>query len=593
MLACCANKDNSVQHTEGLPFLREALLFLALAGLLMPLLQRLHINQVLGFLGAGVIVGPFGLGLWAGEHSWLRYFVFQRPQGIAPLAELGVLFLMFMIGLELSASRLWALRRWVIGGGGAQVVLSSLVIATLAWLFGNRVEAALVLGLVLSLSSTAVVMQLLTERQALGYPMGQAAFSILMLQDLAVVPIFILVGVLGSSGDGAGWLPLLGLTVLKSVAAVALIYLLGRRALEPLLRLFLRQRQPEVFMALTLLITLGIAGLTAAAGLSLALGAFLAGLLLAETQFRHEVEVVIAPFRSLLMGLFFMSVGMQTDLREAAAAPLWLALSVPGLFIVKAGVASMVLRLGGLPWGRAVEGGLLLGQGGEFAFIVVGQAVASRLLAPDVGQFMMLVVACSMFATPLAARLGRRYGDWWQRRHPLAAAAAAPVPQANHVIIVGFGRIGRMLAQILESQGIAYVAIDNDPQLVAQLPGQAGHLHFGDAARGELLHRVSAQHAAAIVLTMDHPASALHAARAIRHDYPQVQLFARARDEAHAQALLRAGASFVVPETLESGLQLSESVLSCLGFPAPAAAQVIQQERQRRIVGMQEKDAVS
>ena len=579
-----------MQHTDALPFLREALLFLALAGVLMPLLQRLHINQVLGFLGAGVLVGPFGLGLWAGEHSWLRYLVFQRPQGIAPLAELGVLFLMFMIGLELSASRLWALRRWVIGGGGAQVLLSALMIGTLAWLFGNRLEAALVLGLVLSLSSTAVVMQLLTERQSLGSPLGQAVFSILMLQDLAVVPIFILLGVL-AGGSGAGWLPLLGLTLAKSVAAVALIYLLGRRALEPLMRLFLRQRQPEVFMALTLLITLGIAGLTAAAGLSLALGAFLAGLLLAETPFRHEVEAVIAPFRSLLMGLFFMSVGMQTDLREVASAPLWLALSVPGLFLVKAGATSLVLRTGGLPWGRAVEGGLLLGQGGEFAFIVVGQAVASRLLAPGIGQFMMLVVACSMFATPLAARLGRRYGDRWQDRHPLPAAPATPAPQANHVIIVGFGRIGRMLAQILESQGVAYIAIDNDPQLLAQLPGQAGRLHFGDAARGELLRRFSAGHASAIVLTMDHPASALHAARAIRRDYPQVPLFARARDEAHAEALLRAGASLVVPETLESGLQLSRSVLSSVGFPDIAAEQVIQQERQRRIGAVQDKRA--
>jgi CPA2 family monovalent cation:H+ antiporter-2 len=582
-----ANKDAPVQHTDPLPFLREVLLFLALAGMLMPLLQRLHINQVLGFLGVGVIVGPYGLGMWAGDYSWLRYLVFQRPQGIAPLAELGVLFLMFMIGLELSASRLWALRRWVIGGGGAQVLLSALVIGLLAWLFGNRLEAALVLGLVLSLSSTAVVMQLRTERQVLGYPLGQAVFSILMLQDLAVVPIFILLGVL-AGGEGAGWLPLLGLTLAKSVAAVALIYLLGRRALEPLLRLFLRQRQPEIFMALTLLITLGIAELTAAAGLSLALGAFLAGLLLAETQFRHEVEVVIAPFRSLLMGLFFMSVGMQTDMREVAGAPVWLALSVAGLFIVKAAVASLVLRTGGLPWGRAVEGGLLLGQGGEFAFIVVGQAVASRLLAPGVGQFMMLVVACSMFATPLAARLGRRYGDRWQQRHPLAAVSAAPPPQANHVVIVGFGRIGRMLAQILKSQGIPYVAIDNDPQLVAQLPDQAGRLHFGDAARGELLHRVCAAHAAAIVLTMDHPASALHAARAIRRDYPQAKLFARARDEAHAAALLRAGASLVVPETLESGLQLSRSVLYSLGFPEPVAAQAIQQERLRHTGAVQD-----
>jgi len=572
-----------LQHTEALPFLREALLFLALAGILMPLLQGLKINQVLGFLAVGVLVGPYGLGLWADQHAWLRYLVFQRPAGIAPLAELGVLFLMFMIGLELSASRLWELRGWVFGAGGAQVILSALVIGLLAWLFGNRLEAALVLGLVLSLSSTAVVMQLLTERQALGYPLGQAAFSILMLQDLAVVPIFILMGVL-TQGDSPGWASMLGLTLAKSLAAVTLIYLLGRRAISFLLPLLLRQRQPEIFMALTLLITLGIAGLTAAAGLSLALGAFLAGLLLAETEFRHEVEVVIAPFRGLLMGLFFMSVGMQTDLREAAGAPLWLALSIPGLFIIKAAVTAIVLRVGGFTWGRALEGGLLLGQGGEFAFIVVGQAVASRLLAPEIGQFMMLVVACSMFATPLAARLGRNFGDWWQRRQPPAAATAdTPSQQQGHVVIVGFGRIGRMLAQILEGQGVAYVAIDNNPQLVTQLREHAGRLHYGDAARGELLRKVHAQRAAAIVLTMDHPASVLHAAKAIRRDYPQARLFARARDEQHALALMRAGATLVVPETLESGLQLSEFVLQSLGFPEPAAAQVIQIEREKRI----------
>ena len=571
-------------HNDALPFLREALLFLALAGILMPLLQRLKINQVLGFLAVGALVGPYGLGLWAQQHAWLSYLVFQRPEGIAPLAELGVLFLMFMIGLELSASRLWAMRRWVFGAGGAQVLLSALVIGLLAWLFGNRMEAALVLGLVLSLSSTAVVMQLLTDRQALGYPLGQAAFAILMLQDLAVVPIFILLGVLTTGGDAAGWLPMVLLAVAKSLGAVILIYLLGRRAIGPLLHMFLRQRQPEIFMALTLLITLGTAALTAAAGLSLALGAFLAGLLLAETEFRHEVEVVIAPFRSLLMGLFFMSVGMQVDLREAASTPLWLALSVPGLFLIKALVAGAVLRLGGFSTGRAMEGGLLLGQGGEFAFIVVGQAVASRLLAPEVGQFMTLVVACSMFATPAMARLGRAFGDWWQARHPLPAADGhAVAPQEGHVVIVGFGRIGRMLAQILDTQGVAYAAIDNNPQLVAQLQEHAGQLHYGDAARGELLRRVHAQHAAAIVLTMDHPASVLHAARAIRRDYPQVQLFARARDEQHAQALLRAGATLVVPETLESGLQLSEFVLHSLGFPASAAAQVIQLEREKRI----------
>jgi CPA2 family monovalent cation:H+ antiporter-2 len=570
-----------MESHQALPFLREALLFLALAGMLMPLLQRLKINQVLGFLAAGVLAGPYGAGLWIAEQPWLARVAFLRPQGIAPLAELGVLFLMFMIGLELSAARLWALRRWVFGAGSAQVLLCAAAIGAIALAFGNTPEASLLLGLALALSSTAVVMQLLSERRALGYPLGQAAFSILMLQDLAVVPIFILIGIL--AGAGGNWLPVAGLALAKSLGAIVSIYLAGRPLIRLLLRMFLRQRQPDVFVALTLLIALGIAALTAAAGLSLALGAFLAGLLLAETEFRHEMETVIAPFRSLLMGLFFMSVGMQTDLRALAGTPLWLPLSVPGLFLVKAAVTGIVLRGGGLSWGRAVEGGLLLGQGGEFAFIVVGQALASRLIEPSVGQFVMLVVAFSMFATPFAARIGRAFGDWWQLRHPEVAAVRDEPPLEGHVVIVGFGRIGRMLAQILDGQGSAYVAIDNDPQLVAALRGQRGRLHYGDAAAHALLKKLHAERAAAIVLTMDHPASALHATRAIRRDYPELPIYARSRDEAHAAALLQAGATLVVPEALEAGLQLSGFVLQGLGLPDAAAARVLQEERARRI----------
>ncbi|MBK4733756.1 cation:proton antiporter domain-containing protein [Noviherbaspirillum pedocola] len=566
---------------ESLPFLREALLFLALAGMLMPLLQRLKINQVLGFLAAGVVVGPYGAGLWIAEHPWLARVAFLRPEGVAPLAELGVLFLMFMIGLELSAARLWALRRWVFGAGSAQVLLCATAIGLCARAFGNPGAASLLLGLVLSLSSTAVVMQLLSERRALGYPLGQAAFSILMLQDLAVVPIFILISVL--SGGQSNWLPLAGAALAKSIGAILVIYLAGRPAVRLLLRTFLRQRQPDVFVALTLLIALGIAALTALAGLSLALGAFLAGLLLAETEFRHEMETVIAPFRSLLMGLFFLSVGMQTDLRALADTPLWLPLSVPGLFAIKAFFTGTILRIGGFSWGRALEGGLLLGQGGEFAFIVVGQAVAAHLMSPALGQFIMLVVAFSMFATPLAWRAGRAFGDWWQLRHPdTALRREEPLPE-GHVVIVGFGRVGRMLAQILDGQGTPYVAIDNDPQLVTSLRGGGGRLHYGDAGAHALLKTLHAESAAAIVLTMDDSASALHTTLAIRRDFASVPIFARARDERHAGALLRAGATQVVPETLESGLQLSGFVLQRLGFPDSAAAQVIDEERERRI----------
>jgi CPA2 family monovalent cation:H+ antiporter-2 len=578
-----------LQEHQALPFLRETLLFLSLAGILIPLLQRLRVNQVLGFLAAGTLVGPFGLGLWAGQVPGLEYFTFMRVEDIVPFAELGILFLMFMIGLELSTERLWALRRWVFGAGTTQIGLCTAAIGALAWAFGNRLDAALVLGLVLSLSSTAVVMQLMNDRRALGSALGQASFSILMLQDLAVVPIFILLGVL-AKGDGGDLFPAVGIALAKSAGAIALIYLLGRRVIRPMFRFLAGKHQPDVFMALTLLSSLGIAGITAAAGLSMALGAFLAGLLLAETEFRHEVEVTIEPFKGLLMGLFFMSVGMQIDVREIARSPILLPLAVIGLFLIKGAVISIVLRAGGFRWGRAVEGGLLLGQGGEFAFIVVGYAISGKLLAPAVGQFMMLVVSLSLFVTPLTAKAGHAFGEWWERRHGENGGGlgeSLPEPVAGHVIIAGFGRVGQLLAHILTDQGIRYIALENDARVVAPHRVKGIPVYFGNAARSELLEKVHADHASAIVLTMDHPASALHAVRAIRRGYPLLPLFARSRDEKHAIALKAAGASVVIPETLETGLQLSALVLQTLGMAESAAGRIVELERDRRIAALQ------
>lgn len=570
---------------QSLPYLRETLMFLALTGILIPLLQRWRVNQVLGFLAVGTIVGPFGLGLLAQDYPWLAWFTFPRREGVVALADLGVLFLMFMIGLELSAERLWALRRWVFGAGTIQVTVSAGIIGGFAYYFGNTLEASAILGFVLSLSSTAVVMQLMTERRTMGTPLGQAGFSILMLQDLAVVPLLILMGVL-ASGASDNLAALIGMTLLKSIGGIVLIYLLGRRVIRPLFHSFAQQRQPDVFMALTLLATLGIAGLTEMAGLSMALGAFLAGLLLAETEFKHEVEVTIEPFKGLLMGLFFMSVGMTIDVREVAASPVWLPASVVGLFLIKTLVISVIFRAGGFNWGRAIEGGALLGQGGEFTFIVVGYAMTANLMPSSIGQFIMLVVSVSLFATPLVAKAGHAFGEWWETRNPNQAGNIDNTvidPVAGRVIIAGFGRVGQLVAQLVSTQGIPYVAFETNARLIAKLHPLGIPVYFGDAARVELLRKVHAEKAAAIVLTMDHPASALHAVKAIRREYPDVPLFARSRDEKHALALKQAGASYVIPETLETGLQLSAFVLQTLGVSEGAAAHMIQIERDRRI----------
>ena len=572
-----------MEEQHALPYLRETLLFLALAGIFIPLLQRLRVNQVLGFLAVGALFGPYGFGLWAGEVTWLTYFSFVRAEQVSGLAELGVMFLMFMIGLELSTERLWALRRWVFGAGVGQVGVSACLIGAVAYYFGLSLEAAIVLGLVLSLSSTAVVMQLLTDQRTLQTPAGQAGFSILMFQDLMVVPLFILIDVF-ASGHSEELAYLLSFAAVKSAGAILLIYLLGRRVIRPLFQFFVKKHQPDVFMALTLLSTLGIAGLTYLAGLSMALGALLAGLLLAETEFRHEVEVTIEPFKGLLMGLFFMSVGMQIDVREIIRSPVWIPLAVLSLFAVKTLVTGVIFRFGGFHWGRAVESGVLLGQGGEFAFIVAAYALGKKLIAPEVAQFVMLVVGLSLFATPALARAARGFGSWWDRRHhhQLADLATGAAPPAGTVIIAGFGRVGQLLAKVLTEQDISYVAVENDARLVTTLHPRGFPVYFGDASRAELLQKLHADRACAVVLTMDHPASVLHAVHSIRRAYPHLPVYARARDEAHAVALVHAGATLVVPEALEAALQLAATVLHTAGLTEARAFDIVQAERDRR-----------
>ena len=570
--------------SHGLPFLRATLLFLTLAGILIPLLQRFRINQVLGFLVVGIVFGPYGMGRWDDVYPWLSMFTFPRGTNVQSLAELGVVFLMFLIGLELSVERLWAMRRWVFLGGTAQVLLSALLIGALAWAFGNQAEVSVVLGLVLALSSTAVVMQLLSQQRAMATRLGQATFAILMLQDFAVVPLLILVDLLGRDGN-TGFASLLGLVALKSLTAVALIFLLGRRLLGPVFRYFTRQRQPEVFVALTLLVALGIAGATAAVGLSLALGAFLAGLLLAETEFRHEVEVTIEPFKGLLMGLFFMAVGMEINLAELARHHVWIAASVLGLVLIKAAVAGGVLRLGGLGWGKSVEGGLLLSQGGEFAFVIVSAAAATKLLHKDVAQFMMLVVSLSLMVSTLVAKLGQRLGQRLDRR---AVGAVPPgedgLPEAlaGHVVIAGFGRVGQLLAQVLDQQGVRYLAVEQDARVVARLRAQGRSVVYGNAARVELLRKLHTSEAAALLVTMDQPAAAMHTVRSARAEYPELPIFVRSRDEGHAQSLYGAGATAVVPETLESALQLTGFALQMVGVADAAISATIEAERKAR-----------
>ena len=573
-----------MDHSASLPFLRETLLFLALVGILIPLLQRFRINQVVGFLVVGVVAGPYGSGSLATHFPVLSFLSFPREQGVRALADLGVIFLMFLIGLELSIQRVWELRRWVFGAGAAQVLLSSFAIGGLAWLFGNTPSVALVLGLVLSLSSTAVVMQLLVESRALATPVGQASFSVLMFQDVAVVPILILVELVGKE-SGSGLFQKLGYQMIASLFVVAVILVLGPTLIRRLFRTFARRRQPEVFTALCLLVVLSIGGATAAAGLSMALGAFLAGLLLAETEYRHEVEITVEPFKGLLMGLFFMSVGMEIDPREVLREPLWLTLSVVGLLALKALIAGSVLKVAGLRRGQAVEAGLLLGQGGEFAFIVIGTAMAAGTLNHAIGQFMFLVVSLSLLVTPVVARLAHRFGRWMDAEsleHQREAQESMLPRATGHVVVIGFGRVGRMLGEVLQEQGVPYMAVEHDGDRAARLREQGFPVYYGNAARTELLRKLKLDEASSLVVTMDSPSAARRVVQAAREQAPHLKIFARSHDEAHARELEAAGATRVVPEMLEAGLLLTSHALGSQGLGAGDIKDIIAAERARR-----------
>lgn len=577
-----------MEEVESIPHLRETLLFLALAGILVPFLQRLRVGSIPGYLAVGMLLGPFGLGRLATPATsfgrLMGWLAFPQLEAVSVLAGVGVVFLMFMIGLDLSARRLWSMRRWVFGAGAAQVVVTAALIFAAAAAFDVEHGAALVVGLALSFSSTAVVMQLLAARHELATPLGQASFAVLLFQDLAVVPVLILVSLLGQPGD-SDVLAVLSLALGRAAVAIVVIFVLGRVVLGPLFRQFTANRQADTFMALTLLASLSIASLTWLAGLSMALGAMLAGLLLAETEYRHQVVVMIDPFRGLLMGVFFLSVGMSIDPLAIVHQPLRLLAAVLGLFAVKTLVTAIVLRAGGLSTRVAIHGGLLLGQGGEFAFVVFGVAATLGLLNAEASRFLLLVVGVSMFIAPVAVALGRAIEARGSPSQPGAGAEHAPVaPQGGgHVVIAGFGRVGQSLARLFDAQAIPYVAVDPDPNVVSSFHAKGWPVYVGDASRGDLLRQLGLAHARAVVLTMDQPVSAVQAVRAIRIDAPDVPIFARARDERHAGALQTAGADAVIPETLESALQLGALALERTGIPEAELRAVLARERAERI----------
>lgn len=564
----------------GLPHLQPILLFLAIAGLVMPLLARARVSQVVAFLVIGALVGPNGLGRIAADHAWLRGLTIADGEGVRVLAELGVVFMLFVIGLELPARQLWSLRRWVLGVGSAQWLGCAALIGAVALAFGHSEETAVVLGLGLAMSSTAVVMQLLAESGQTRSTVGRMSFAVLLLQDIAVVPLLILLGLMAGEGGGGHFLMLMLTALLKAAAAVAFILLVGRLVLTPLFRRVSATTQADSFMALTLFATLGVAALTGAAGLSMALGAFLAGLMLAETEYRHAALLAIEPFKGLLMGLFFVSVGMSLDLLQVAGDAGWLIASVLGLYAIKSATMYGLFRRSGLSRGEATEAALLLGQAGEFGFIVIGVAIAGGVLAGAVGNFMLLVVTLSMFLTPLAARAGRALRQKLDARRDDETASQPGVDVNDGVVIIaGFGRVGQLVARLLDRADVRWMAIERHVAAAAEHHAQGRPVIVGDAGRPSLLHHLGAGRARAIVVTMDDTAAARHVVRSLRAEFPALPLIARARDATHARELMEAGASEVIPEALEAALQMGVHVLDRVGVDADTGERLINAER--------------
>ncbi|MBL8838349.1 MAG: cation:proton antiporter [Alphaproteobacteria bacterium] len=561
--------------------LRELVVFLVIAGIIVPFAHRQRISPVLGYLIVGTIVGPYGLGRLGESLGVFRFAVIDDIDAVKRIGELGVVFLLFMIGLDLSIERLWSLRRLVFGFGGLQVIVSAAAIGLIAAALGAAPRAALVVGTCLALSSTAVVTSLLIEQRRFATPVGRASFAVLLFQDLAVVPILVMLSVLGEP-DGGGIAAGLMRALIEAAAMIVLIVAVGRTILRPAFRMVAGTRLREVFMALTLLASIGAAALTGMVGLSMALGAFLAGLLLAESEYRHQVAVDIEPFKGLLLGAFFLSVGMGIDPRQLAVDWAVTLAAVAGLIGLKAAIAVPLGRAFGLPWPVAVEAGIVLGQGGEFAFVVVGLAAASAILDAGTAQFVLAVVSLSMLVTPALAAAGRGLAARLARpAQPGGADAAAASPALEgHAIIAGFGRVGRMAARVLDAQRADYIALDRDDALVEGCRAAGQPVYFGDASVPTMLERVRAGSAHTLIVTMDDPAAVERTVRAARERWPQLRICARARDFDHAQRLIALGATAVVQEAVELSLQLAGQVLEGLGVPDETVSQLIDQERE-------------
>ncbi len=548
---------------------KDVVLFLATAGVVVPLFRRWRISPILGFLGAGVVLGPYGLGALADTIPWLAAVTIEKPQDVAQLAEFGVVFLLFMIGLELSWERLRLMRRFVFGMGALQVAVCSAAIATVALMLGQPLQAAAAIGAALALSSTAMVMPLLAESKRQHSQAGRATFAVLLFQDLAVAPILITLTIIGSQGDGELFSPKMLLTFAPAAIGIVALVVFGRLLLRPMMKSVARAKSEELFMAASLLIVIGAGLVAALTGLSMALGAFIAGLLLAETEYRHEVEVTIEPFKGLLLGLFFLSIGIGLDLSLLVAKPVLIIGMAVGALLLIGTVVFVLGLMFGLKPRKALEAGLLLAAGGEFAFVILDTAMNSGVVDREVGRTVLVASTLTMFCIPVLAALGAKLGGR-PGANPAAntpVEPAAPPAGETAVVVVGYGRVGRLVGDMMGRHDIPWVAAERDPRLVEAGRRAGASVFYGDASRAEFLRRCGLDTARALVVTMDNPEGNEVVVATAREMRPDLKIVVRARDARHAKRLYELGATDAVPETIEASLQLSEAALVDIGIP--------------------------
>ena len=550
------------------------LILLATAVMVVVLCRILHLPAMLGYLAVGILIGPHAL-------AWI-----PDAPGTQHLAEFGVVFLMFSIGLEFSLTRLMAMKRTVFGLGGAQVIVTMLLVMAVAALLGLDWRAGLALGGVLAMSSTAIVSKMLVERAELNLPYGQQMMGVLLFQDIAVVPLLIIIPALASNPDDLA--ATLAYATFKASVVLLVLLVFGQRVMRPWFHIVARQKSPELFMLNVLLITLGLAYFTELAGLSLALGAFVAGMLISETEYRYQVEEDIKPFRDVLLGLFFVTIGMKLDLGGVLGNFGWIVLVLLGLILFKALIVALLARAFEGDWGVALRSGIGLAQAGEFGFVLLTLADGAHLLNAETMQITLAAMLLSMLAAPFMIQYGeaiaRRFSaaEWTSRAMQMHQIAVHSMGSSGHVIVCGYGRSGQKLAGFLEDENLHFIALDLDSRRVREAVATKKKVVYGDAAKREVLMAAGLMRAKALVVTYSDKHSALAILRHVRELRPELPVVVRTTDDTHVEELRDAGAAEVVAEVMEGSVMLASQALLMAGVPLNRVIRRVQESRARR-----------